>query len=63
MTFAVDDHVQPKPPHKHDHAGRPLPSGRVLEVEPYDQGQRLRIDGHRGLMFLAGYFEVTSHGA
>ncbi len=58
MTFSPGDIVQPKPPHKHDHAGRPLPEGKVLEVKHLGGGQQLLIEGGDGkLMFLSGYFE------
>lgn len=61
MTFNVGDMVHPKPPHKHDHAGRELPRGKVFAVAPFDAGQRIQIEGTL-MMFLSGYFERASDG-
>lgn len=62
MTFHIGDHVKPKPPHEHDHAGRKLPQGEVINVEPFGRGQRLLVDDGLVVLFLAGYFERTSDG-
>jgi hypothetical protein len=62
MPFTIGDHVKPKPGMNcpgfaKDH----IPEGKVRDVQPFDLGQKVFIEGHRK-GYLSGYFDKVSTG-